>query len=86
MLSHDQGQSWVKADYGPQKNSYAYDVTAIGSEMILSNNYGIHLSLDQGHSWRLIYPMEDMAFFEFLTIGDRMYGGTRRWDEYRGRE
>ena len=86
MLSYDQGESWTKADYSPQKNSYAYDITSVGSEMILSNNYGIHHSLDQGRSWRLIYPMEDMAFFEFLTVGDRIYGGTRRWDEYRGRE
>ncbi|MEO0470118.1 MAG: hypothetical protein AAF206_10895 [Bacteroidota bacterium] len=85
FVSDDEGQSWTEAIYEPRKDSYSYDVVQQGAYMILSNNYGIHRSIDGGKNWALIYPTEKMAFFEFLKRGDLILGGTRHWDEFRGR-
>ena len=43
------------------------------------------VSPDQGKTWQLIYPIETIGFFDFLVKDGVIYGGTRVWDEYRGR-
>lgn len=86
VYSDDEGQSWQKATYGPTGGSYVYEIIENGPYQLLSNNYGVHRSSDQGQSWQLIFPIETMAFFDFLLIDDTLYGGTRVWDEFRGRE
>ena len=85
-FSSDWGKNWLSATYVPRADSYVYEVISVGKYWILSNNYGIHRSQDKGKSWRHIYPIEKMGFFDFLVFDDMIYAGTRAWDEYRGRE
>lgn len=83
--SDDWGQTWRLAEYEPRKGSYIYEIAEVGSYQLLSNNYGIHRSKDNGKNWEHIYHTESMGFFDLLVIGDHIYGGTRSWDEYRKR-
>lgn len=85
VYSDNWGEEWHHTLYGPRQGSYVYEIIDLGPYQLLSNNYGIHRSADQGRSWQLIYPIETMAFFDFLLIDDTLYGGTRIWDEFRGR-
>lgn len=84
-FSADAGKSWTAANYGPRETSYVYEVAKMDSNLILSNNYGIHHSTDGGHNWQHIYATEEMGFFDLYPRGKLLYGGTRVWDEYRGR-
>ena len=84
-FSTDFGTNWSKASYGPRSGSYVYEVVAIGDYLLLSNNYGIHRSVDNGLHWQHIYPTEAMGFFDFIVVNGLLYGGTRGWDEYRGK-
>lgn len=86
VYSDDQGNSWTSIYYGPNGDSYIYEIIAAGDYQLISNNYGVHRSSDNGQSWKLIYPIETLAFFDFFVTGDTIYGGTRVWDEFRGRE
>ena len=81
--SDDWGQHWVESKYEPRVSSYVYEMVKVGDYLVMSNNYGIHQSAENGHSWQLIYRTETMGFFDFLVIGNTIYGGTRSWDEYR---
>lgn len=83
VSSDDWGANWQNTQYQPRKGSYIYEIIEVGDYQLLSNNYGIHRSKDKGQNWELVYKTESMAFFDFLTIGDVVYGGTRKWDEYR---
>ena len=85
FYSDDWGQSWQEMSYQPRKGSYVYEIASLGDYWLMSNNYGIHRSADQGNSWDLIFPTEEMGFFDFLVMGNEIYGGTRAWDEYRER-
>ncbi|MEL6195381.1 MAG: hypothetical protein AAFR66_25215 [Bacteroidota bacterium] len=84
MYSDDWGESWSDTYYQPRQ-SYVYEIVQAGDHLVMSNNYGIHHSKNDGLSWELVYPTEEMAFFDFLVIGEQIYGGTRAWDEYRKR-
>ncbi|MEM1220536.1 MAG: hypothetical protein AAGH79_16565 [Bacteroidota bacterium] len=86
IYSDDWGQSWSMVDYQPREDSYVYEIVQVGSVQLISNNYGIHRSADQGQTWNLVYPTEEMAFFDLLPLGTVVYGGTRAWDEYRKRQ
>lgn len=83
--SDDWGQNWAEADYRPRDRSYVYEIARVGDYLLMSNNYGIHRSQDGGQNWVIAFPTEKMCFFDFLVIDDVIYGGTRNWDEYRGR-
>ena len=84
--SENWGESWQRMEYGPTGGSYVYEVSkGPQGDWMMSNNYGIHYTTDLSSAWQLIFPTENAAFFDFLQVGDRIYGGTRAWDEYRGR-
>lgn len=83
--SDDWGKTWTNTSYGPRKGSYVYEIIEIGDYQLMSNNYGIHRSDDNGEEWEHIFATESIAFFDLIAIGDRVYGGTRAWDEYRKR-
>ena len=85
FFSDDWGEHWVESQYQPRAGSYIYELVKVGEYYILSNNYGIHRSSDEGKTWNHIYKIESMGFFDFLVIGNQLYGGTRAWDEYRKR-
>lgn len=85
FYSDDFGESWIESSISPQIGTYVYELVKVGNYEVLSNNYGIHRSADNGQNWELVYPTEAMGFFDFLVIGNQLYGGTRAWDEYRGR-
>ena len=84
--SDDWGQSWSMVDYQPREDSYVYEIIPVGGVQLFSNNYGIHRSEDQGQSWHLVYPTEEMAYFDLVPVGQEVYGVTRAWDEYRKRK
>ena len=86
VYSDDWGSTWVNTVYEPRHASYIYEIIQHRPYLLLSNNYGIHRSIDNGQTWKLIYETEVMGFFDFLLIDDVLYGGTRIWDEYRGRK
>mgnify|MGYP001041810106 CR=1 FL=1 len=86
FYSDDFGKNWTETVYAPREGSYIYEMASVGSVLLMSNNYGIHLSTNQGVNWALIYKTEKMAFFDFLTIGNEIYGGMRLWNEYRKRK
>ena len=73
-------------DYQPREGSYVYEIVQVGPIQLMSNNYGIHRSEDQGQSWNLVCPTEAMAFFDLVPVGQEVYGVTRAWDEFRKRE
>lgn len=85
-FSDDWGENWFEQFYQPRNRSYIYEIVEVGNYLVMSNNYGIHRSPNKGFSWELIYPTEAMGFFDFLVVGDTIYGGTREWDEYRKRK
>lgn len=85
VYSDDLGKNWAQTTYGPRQGSYVYEIIAAGEYLLMSNNYGVHRSADNGKSWQLIHPVETMAFFDFQLIDNTIYGGTRVWDEFRGR-
>ncbi len=84
-FSDDWGNNWIASQYQPRAGSYIYELVKIGSHYIMSNNYGIHRSSNEGKNWNLIYASESMGFFDLLVIDNKIYGGTRTWDEYRKR-
>ncbi|MEM9933519.1 MAG: hypothetical protein AAF824_07895 [Bacteroidota bacterium] len=86
IYSDDWGKTWQETFYQPREGSYVYEIVQVGDSLLLSNNYGVHRSADNGLSWNLIYPTEKMVFFDFLVINGTLYGGTRTWDEYRKRK
>ncbi|MCB0636699.1 MAG: hypothetical protein KDC54_08780, partial [Lewinella sp.] len=84
-VSDDRGKSWREENYFPREGSYIYNIVSLGGQWLMSNNYGIHRSSDRGRSWQLIWPSEQMVFFEFLPLNGMVLCGTRDWNEYRGR-
>ena len=86
IYSDDWGENWNETQYQPRTGSYVYEIIQVGDYQIMSNNYGIHRSRDQGKSWAHIFETESMAFFDLIAIGNTIYGGTRAWDEYRKRK
>ena len=83
--SGDWGESWVKAQYAPNWDSYVYDISRIGDNLMLSNNYGVFRSHDWGMTWKHIYHEKAMVFMDFVVFGDLIYGGTRKSRQYRNR-
>lgn len=84
--SKDWGKTWDNIFYRLRGQSYIYDVVQSGTSRIFSNNYGIHRSENGGTNWNLIYPREDLAFFDLLIKDNIIYGGTRTWNEWRRRK
>jgi photosystem II stability/assembly factor-like uncharacterized protein len=76
-LSDDWGKSWTKAQYGPSEGSYVYELAAVGEYLIMSNNYGIFRSTDQGKTWTLDFPFDKRVFFDFCVKDGILYGGLR---------
>ena len=83
--SDDWGKTWLDVVYEPKVGSYIYELVQLDDVLLLSNNYGIHQSRDNGLTWNLIYPNEKVCFFDLVVIDNVIYGGTRLWDEFRGR-
>ncbi|MEM8900285.1 MAG: hypothetical protein AAGC85_19370, partial [Bacteroidota bacterium] len=67
MYSDDWGESWTETFYEPRSGSYVYEIAQVGEILVMSNNYGIHISEDYGVNWTLTYPTEEMGFFDFLV-------------------
>ena len=86
VYSDDWGENWNQIHYEPRKGSYIYEIIEAGKYQLITNNYGIHRSNDNGKTWEHIFKTETMAFFDLITIGEKIYGGTRVWDEYRKRK
>ena len=84
--SDDWGANWMQMEYEPRAGSYVYEIMEVGDYQLISNNYGIHQSKDKGLTWEHIFQTESMAFFDLVSIGELVYGGTRQWDEYRKRD
>ncbi|MEM7103336.1 MAG: hypothetical protein AAF502_09425 [Bacteroidota bacterium] len=84
-FSNDWGASWQQGIYSPNAGTYVYQVAKVGSQYILSNNYGVSISDDGGLTWSRIFETELMGFFDFLVIDNVIYGGTRSWNESRGK-
>ncbi len=78
LISNDEGKHWNKTDYKPRKNSYVYDAVQVGKYFIMSNNYGIHRSENQGETWQNIFPINDFFFSDFVVEEDIIYAGTRK--------
>jgi len=86
VYTDDWGENWTQTQYEPRKGSYVYEIIECGDYQLMSNNYGIHRSSDNGKTWEHIFKTETMAFFDLISVGDKIYGGTRLWDEYRKRK
>ena len=86
VYTDDWGENWTQTQYEPRRGSYVYEIIECGDYQLMSNNYGIHRSNDNGKTWEHIFKTESMAFFDLISIGDKIYGGTRVWDEYRKRK
>lgn len=84
--SDDWGSNWTASPYYPRAGSYIYELIQVDKYFLMSNNYGIHRSADRGKTWQLVYPIETIGFFDFLVKDGVIYGGTRIWDEFRGRD
>lgn len=85
VYSNDWGKSWEQAEYEPREGSYVYEIVEVGPYQLISNNYGIHRSVDGGKTWEHIFHTEAFGFFDLLVVDNLVYGGTRSWDEYRKR-
>ncbi len=85
VFSDNWGKDWTHFHYEPRAGSYVYKIIQSGNYLLFSNNYGIHRSQDHGKSWEHLFKTEAMAFFDLMSVGDAIYGGTRDWDEYRKR-
>ncbi|MEM6298480.1 MAG: hypothetical protein AAF740_07320 [Bacteroidota bacterium] len=85
VYSDDWGESWKQTYYEPRAESYVYEIVEAGTYQLMSNNYGILRSSDKGVTWEHIFKTESLVFFDLITIGDKVYGVTRSWDEYRKR-
>jgi photosystem II stability/assembly factor-like uncharacterized protein len=85
VYSDDWGENWNQTQYEPRKGSYVYEIIESKEYQLISNNYGIHRSSDKGKTWEHIFKTESIAFFDLISIGDKIYGGKRVWDEYRKR-
>lgn len=86
FISRDNGNSWNFINYEPRKAAYVYEIVKLENYWMMSNNYGIHRSEDEGETWELIYPTEQVGFFDFFEENNIIYGGTRDWDEFRKRK
>lgn len=85
VYTDDWGLNWIEMEYEPRTGSYVYEIVKVGEYLLLSNNYGIHRSIDNGQSWEHIFKTESFGFFDLIAIGNDIYGGTRTWNEYRKR-
>ena len=85
-FSNDMGNTWNEANYAPKTGSYVYALCNAGNHLILSNNYGIHRSMDGGENWKLVYPEERYGMFDLINIDEVIYGTSRTWLERRGNQ
>jgi|GEM_PF-1768473 len=85
FYSDDWGKTWQAFSYAPREGSYVYEIIEAGDCLLMSNNYGIHRSFDNGENWEHIFKTESMGFLDLLEVDGEVYGGTRDWDEYRKR-
>lgn len=85
FYTDDWGENWQEFSYAPREGSYVYEIIKAGDCLLMSNNYGIHRSFDNGASWEHIFKTESMGFLDLLEVNGEVYGGTRDWDEYRKR-
>ena len=81
-ISPDWGVTWIKANYAPTANSYIYDVVGNEQSWLMSNNYGIHRSTDQGRNWELIFRETEWIHFDLEQEGSTIYGGIRNFKGY----
>ncbi len=83
FTSDDWGKSWHSENYFPREKSYVYETVKVGQYFVLSNNYGIHRSNDEGKTWENIYKTEELVFLDLIVFGNTIYGGTAEWGERR---
>lgn len=80
------GNIWTKFDYLPHEGGYIYELAKIRNNLLMSNNYGLFKSSDNGNTWQNYLPEERFVFFDFLVTDNTVYGITRQADEYRSRK
>ena len=68
VYSDDWGENWNQTQYEPRIGSYVYEIIESGDYQLISNNYGIHRSNDNGKTWEHIFKTESMAFFDLISI------------------
>lgn len=83
FISNNWGGNWIKTDYKPREGSYVYEVERVGNAFVMSNNYGVFQSFDDGQSWNFGLKTEKILFFELFAVDEVLYGGTRQGNEYR---
>ena len=84
-ISSDLGKSWNSCSYEPRTAAYIYELVGLKDHLIMNNSYGVFRSMDKGNNWEHCFKEERFTFFDLITVGDTIYGGTRPADEYRNR-
>lgn len=77
FISDDRGNAWTEARYEPRDGSYVYDMERVNGIMVMSNNYGVFQSTDEGKSWRLIHETSGDFFFDFMVDHGMLFGAKR---------
>jgi hypothetical protein len=77
FLSGDRGATWAEAPYEPRGGSYIYDVERIDNVLVMSNNYGVFQSKDEGKSWVLVHETSGGFFFDLLADHGVLFGAKR---------
>jgi photosystem II stability/assembly factor-like uncharacterized protein len=78
FVSDDWGATWTEANYMPRERSYIYEATTGRNSLLMSNNYGIFQSTDDGRNWQHVFKAgPDVFFFDFIVVDKKIYGGTR---------
>ncbi|MFY0650921.1 MAG: hypothetical protein JXQ96_02760 [Cyclobacteriaceae bacterium] len=55
------------------KGSSVYEIMEIDGQWFVSNNFGLHRSIDKGKSWERIIQTRNRAFFDFLVTDNIQY-------------
>jgi len=77
FMSDNTNKNWIALEYEPRKGSYVYDAVSVEKNYIMSNNYGIHRSENQGKTWKNIFSSKDFFFSDFVKMENIIYAGTR---------
>lgn len=70
--------TWRPAQYGPKDSSYAYEMVDSGPYLILSNNHGLHRSVDLGLTWHHLQGKPNGIIFDLLSTQKGLFATIRR--------
>ncbi|MEL6534057.1 MAG: hypothetical protein AAFQ98_01530 [Bacteroidota bacterium] len=69
---------WQQAEYDPKDSSYVYEIVTTGPYLVMSNNHGLHRSVDLGKTWNRVYQPYKGVFFDLLDTPSGLYATLRR--------